>query len=264
MLNISLVDHLPLGGVFLVTVALIGLALEAGYRLGGRRKRMANQEDKPPLEEMVAATLGLVAFLLAFTFGLAASRFDLRRSIVLDEANAIGTTYLRTSLIPEPQRSESRQLLREYVVLRIGSSDRREQLESVARSEAIHDRLWAVAVAATENDRKNNPVLLALYFQTLNELIDLHAKRVTLSVRNRIPLAIWGALFFVACLGMGLMGYHAGLAETGRSLAVLALVLTFSAVMVLIADLDRPREGLLQVDQSALMDVQRAMSKEGS
>ncbi len=260
MLNTSLVDRLPLWGVFVATTALIALALEAGYRLGGRRRRSANQEDKPPLGEMVAATLGLVAFMLAFTFGLAASRFDLRRGIVLDEANAIGTTYLRTSLLPEPQRTESRRLLREYVALRVGSPDWQQQAEKVARSEVVHERLWAQAVAATE--RNQNPVLLALYFQTLNELIDLHAKRVTLSLRNRIPLAIWGALFFVACLGMVLMGYHAGLAETGRSLGVLALVLTFAAVMALIADLDRPREGLLQVDQSALIDVQRTMSAE--
>jgi hypothetical protein len=89
MQDSSLLDPLPLWGVFLATVAVILISIDAGYRLGNYRRRRSQREDKSPLGEMVAATLGLVAFLLAFTFGLAASRFDLRRALLLDEANAI-------------------------------------------------------------------------------------------------------------------------------------------------------------------------------
>ena len=86
-------DLLPIWGVFLATVAVVLLAVEGGFRLGQYRRRRSEQEDRPPVGEMVAATLALLAFMLAFTFGLAASRFDVRRGLVIDEANAIGTTY---------------------------------------------------------------------------------------------------------------------------------------------------------------------------
>ena len=208
MTNFGWYDRLPLWGVFLATVALILVAIEAGYRLGNQRRRRSREEDKSPLSEMVAATLGLVAFLLAFTFGLAASRFDLRRSLILDEANAIGTAYLRTSLLPEPHRSESRKLLREYVAFR--SVDAREDriAESLARSEALHGQLWSRAVQASQ--AASSPVLASLYIQSLNEVIDLHSKRIALGLRNRIPATIWAALYFVSCVGLAVMGYLRG------------------------------------------------------
>src|SRR5208337_190367 len=112
-------DLLPIWGVFLATVAVVLLAVEGGFRLGQYRRRRSEQEDRPPVGEMVAATLALLAFMLAFTFGMAASRFEVRRGLVIDEANAIGTTYLRAGLLPEPYREEVRKLLREYVSVRL-------------------------------------------------------------------------------------------------------------------------------------------------
>src|SRR5271165_1506020 len=100
-------DLLPIWGVFLATVAVVLLAVEGGFRLGQYQRRRSEQEDKPPVGEMVAATLALLAllaFMLAFTFGLAASRFDVRSGLVIDEANAIGTTYLRAGLLPDSIR----------------------------------------------------------------------------------------------------------------------------------------------------------------
>ena len=76
-------------------------SVECGYRLGKYRRSRHEQEKEAPLGTMVGATLGLLAFILAFTFGLAAARFDTRRQVLLDEANAIGTTYLRAGILPE-------------------------------------------------------------------------------------------------------------------------------------------------------------------
>jgi len=84
----------------------------------------------------------------------------------------------------------------------------------------------------------------ALFITSVNELIDLHAKRVNLGIRNRVPISIWAALYFVSIVTMTAVGYYAGLTATRRSPAILALVLTFSAVILLIAALDRPYEGL--------------------
>jgi hypothetical protein len=257
----GVLDPLPLWGLFLATVAVVSLSVEGGYRLGRLRRQRSEPEKESSVGAMVGATLGLLAFTLAFTFGLAAARFDTRRQVILDEANAIGTSYLRAALLPEPQRSETRRLLREYVEVRLKGVRPENVQRAISESEGLHARLWAQAVAAAEKDPRSVPT--GLFIQSLNEVIDLHATRVMVGLRNRIPGAIWGTLYFVAFLGMAEIGYHEGLTSPRRSPAVLALVLTFSAVMFLIADLDRPQEGLLRVSQQAMVDLRNSLVSRG-
>ena len=251
-------DPLPLWLVFLVTVAVILLSIEGGFRLGTYRRSRSEGEDRPPVGEMVAATLALLAFILAFTFGLAGSWFDVRRRLVIDEANAIGTTYLRTGMLPEPHRSDVRSLLREYVNVRLEAIKPGKLGQSISRSEELHARLWAHATAVGEQHADS--VVVGLFIWSLNEVIDLHTTRLALAARTRLPGSIWATLYCVAILGMSVIGYHAGLAGSGRSLAILALVLAFSAVMTLIADIDRPQEGLLRVSPQPLLDLQKNLS----
>src|SRR5262245_51151559 len=111
-------DALPLWALFIVILLVVLLSVEFGYRLGRYRRRRHEEEKEAPLGTMVGAILGLLAFILAFTFGLAATRFDTRRQVVLDEANAIGTTYLRAGMLPE-QGQQVRGLLRDYVAARL-------------------------------------------------------------------------------------------------------------------------------------------------
>jgi hypothetical protein len=106
-------DAFPLWGLFTVTIVVILLAIEGGYRLGRWRSHRTDQEKETPVGAAVAAGLGLLALLVAFTFGLAASRFEARREVLLDEVNAIGTAYLRAGLLPEPPLRPGRGRLRE-------------------------------------------------------------------------------------------------------------------------------------------------------
>src|ERR1700745_4512227 len=101
MENNAPLDALPLWALFISILLVVLLSVEFGYRLGKYRRARHEQEKQAPLGTMVGATLGLLAFILAFTFGLAAARFDTRGQVLLDEANAIGTTYLTAGLIPE-------------------------------------------------------------------------------------------------------------------------------------------------------------------
>ena len=252
----SPLDALPLWGLFLAILLLVLLSVEGGYRLGQYRRRRSEEEKEAPVGAMVGATLGLLAFLLAFTFGLAATRFDTRRQVLLDEANAIGTTYLRAGMLPD-RREAIRTLLRDYVDTRLEAVRSGNVTEGIRRAEHLHDQLWAQAVALGETHPTS--IVVGLFIQSLNEVIDLHAKRVTAGLRNRIPGAIWVALLAVAVLSLAAMGYHAGLSRTSRSLAALAVALTFSTVIGLIADLDRPQEGVLKVSQQALIDLQQSM-----
>ncbi len=252
----NVLDALPLGVLFLVILTVVLLSVEGGYRLGRYRRMRSDQEKEAPVGAMVGATLGLLAFILAFTFGMAASRFDTRRQVVLDEANAIGTTYLRAAMLPE-RSEEVRSLLRDYVDTRAQALKPGYLEECIRRSEQLQEELWTHAVAIGQSHPAS--IVVGLFVESLNEVIDLHTKRLTAGVRSRIPGAIWSALFAVTILALGAMGYHAGLAGTSRSLAVLAVALCFSAVMVLIADLDRWREGALQVSQQALIDLQQSI-----
>jgi hypothetical protein len=250
-------DVIPLWVLFGTTVVFILLAVETGYRVGRWRQRHAEHERDTPVGTIVAAILGLLAFLLAFTFGMAASRFEIRRELVLDEANAIGTTYLRAALVPEPQRTEIRTLLRDYVDLRLQAVEPGMAVPSLARSEELQGRLWSRAVLVAE---KHPTPITGLFIQSLNEVINMHTKRVTLGMRNRIPFPMWGALYFTALLVMAGVGYHAGLTSTARTLATLVLAFTFSVVLWLLADLDRPQEGLIKVSQQAMVDLRKSMT----
>jgi hypothetical protein len=250
------IDALPLWALFISILLIVLLSVECGYRLGKYRRSRREEEKEAPLGTMVGATLGLFAFILAFTFGLAAARFDTRRQVLLDEANAIGTTYLRAGMLPE-RGERIRGLLRDYVGVRLEAVKSGNVAEGIRRSEQIQQQVWTEA----ENVGEKNPnsIVVGLFVQSLNEMIDLHAKRLQAGLRSRIPAAIWLGLFAVAALSLATMGYHAGLSGTRRSLAILAVAVTFSVVIELIADLDRPQEGVLRVSQQALLDVQRSM-----
>ena len=253
-------DALPLWALFVGILLVVLFSVEFGYRLGKYRRSRREEEKEAPLGTMVGATLGLLAFILAFTFGLAANRFDNRRQVLLDEANAIGTTYLRAGMLPE-RGEQIHGLLREYVSVRLNAVRSQNLAEGIRRSEDIQQKVWTEA--ETVGNKNPNSIVVGLFIQSLNEMIDLHAKRVQAGVRSRIPGAIWLGLFAVACLSFATMGYHAGLSGTRRSLAILAVAVTFSVVIELIADLDRPLEGVLRVSQQALLDVQQSMKPPG-
>jgi hypothetical protein len=205
---------------------------------------------------MVGGTLGLLAFMLAFTFGLASTRFEARRQILLQEANAIGTCYLRAAMLPEPMRTESRNLLREYVDVRLQAVKPGQLEQGMAKSEELLNRLWAVAVTSAE---KEKTVITSLFIQSLNQVIDLHSTRVMAGVRSRVPGIIWIVLYLLLILAMVMLGYQSGLVKSRRSIAVLALVLGFSSVLYLIADLDRPGQGMLKTNQETMTDLRRSM-----
>jgi hypothetical protein len=248
-------DIIPLWALLIGIMLIVLLSVEGGYRVGRARGRQGH-EMETPVGEMVASTLGLLAFILAFTFGLAASRFDAKRQLVVDEANAIGTTYLRAEMLPE-RRDDIRALLREYVNVRIQAIDPGKLAESIRHSEDIQNRLWAMSVPIAA--KNPNSIIVGLYIQSLNDVIDLHTKRLTAAVRNRIPFAIWAALYAISIFSFAAMGYHSGLTGTIRSLVIIVVAFTFSVVIVLIADLDRSQEGVLKVSPQALIDLRQSM-----
>jgi|tagenome__1003787_1003787.scaffolds.fasta_scaffold20505514_1 hypothetical protein len=256
-MNATLIDVLPLWLLYLIVAAIVLLSIELGWRLGNRRRRRHAEEEKAPINAPVGATLALLAFLLAFTFGLAATRFDRRKEIVLQEANAIGTTYLRVDFLADSLRDEARNALREYLTLRAGGATAIMSPEGMAKAAALHDRLWSIATRA---ETTSNTVATGLFVQSLNELIDLDTIRVTGNL-NRLPDGIWLMLCIVTIFSMMALGYEFGLSGIRSWTVTILMTIAFTIVITLIADLDRSQTGLLQVSQQPLTDLLNKIGK---
>ena len=254
------VGILPLWAVFVLTLAISIGAAETGAVLAGialRKKK--EKEPEAPLGTLVGAILGLLAFILAFTFGITGSRFDARKQLVLEESNAIGTTYLRAGLLPQTQGLEIRRLLREYAEVRLTARPEKIQ-EALDKSEEIHGKLWSQARILVNVDMDSE--LRGLFIASLNELIDLHQSRQTVGLEYHLPASVWLAVQLLSALSMLAVGYQVGMAGTRRLLGTPVLALAFSLVIAMIADIDRPGEGIIRVSQQPLADVQRMMQRD--
>jgi len=259
MLAGRLLDRMPVLLLYAGTALLLFAASEIGFRIAVWYATRKPPVDRAPTNAIMGSTLGLLAFMLGFTFGASSARFDAKRQLVLEEASAILRTHQRVQLLPEPQRSESSRLLREYVALRIRVptlSGRTEIAEAVTRAEAIQDALWAQAAALTDRPT----MVLAGFLQSLTELTDLQIKRVRAAVWNRIPPTIVLMLYTIAVLGLTAMGYGAGLVKSRTLAPTIAVVLAFSAIMSVIQDMERPRPQLFTISQEPLVDVARRIS----
>jgi hypothetical protein len=240
-------------------------SIVAGVFIARARQRRSAEGEDTPAGTVVGASLGLLAFILAFTFGMTASRFDARKEALLDEVNAIETTFLRAGLLPDPHRSEVRALLKRYVDIRVELAQNPASVSRVIQeSEAIQGKLWPHAVALADADLKN-AAIVSLFINSLNEMFDLQTKRVTVGVYHRVPSPIWLTLIGITVLVMVQVGYLAGRSKTTNWLAIVALSLAFSSVVVLIADLDRTgagASGAIRLSQQPVIDLQKRLSGE--
>ena len=256
-MNVGLLESLPIPGVFAVVVALILVSCEIGHQFGLLVQRRTVEVIPAALGPMVGGLLGMLAFVLAMTFSMAASRYDLRRANVLDEANAIGTAYLRSDLIDAQHGAEVKKLLREYVDIRLRAVNGAAPMDAaIRRSVEIHQLMWNQVAAAALSAPGTNTSLMV---QATNAVIDIHENRVNAGLHSRIPRSIWLALVAISVLTMMTMGTQTGLMGRRALVAVIPLSLAFAALIVLVVALDRPQKGLIKVSQQAMVDLQNSM-----
>jgi hypothetical protein len=248
---------LALGALVAVLVAA-----ELGFRLGLRQKPNADEPTRAHFAALQVALLGLLALIVAFTFSIAVGRFDARKDLIIEESNAIGTTYLRARLLAEPQRMEVVALLRAYVDEQLAfyaAGIDPARLDAVnARIADLQEQLWLIAIAASEHDPRSVPT--GLFVQSLNGVIDLHAKRIK-ALENRLPDAVIYLVLIVAVVTIGLVGYGRGLVARRNFVSDAILSGLVVIVFVTILDLDRPRRGLITVSQSSLERVQEVLRR---
>jgi hypothetical protein len=250
----QLLDSIPIWLILVLFAVLMFAAYEIGFRIGRWWQERTPGEQEGPTGVLVGSLLALMAFMLGITMGMASDRFDARRALVMDDANAIRTLYLRAGYQPAPYDDRVRSLLREYVPLRITSIDNATLAANLERSHAIQAELWSIAeelVATTENTD-----LLAMFVESVNDVIDVHERRVAAGIYARVPESVVLLLLGGSVLALGMVGYGAGVSGTRSIVTAAVLVLALSVVTVLVIDLDRPRDGLLQVSQRPLIELQ--------
>ena len=252
----SMLDRVPIWAIYLFTAVLVLLVTEMGFRLGIwlRRRDPSFLQGSMPVAE-VAGLLGLLGFLLAFTIGIAVNHFDTRRGLVVADANAIGTTYLRTSFLGEPDRTDARDLLREYVDLRLTALDAARLEDARRRSEEIHSQLWLVVEGQAGQDQGGETV--KLFVDGVNHMFDTYGQRLAAVSSLRLRPLMWQVLYATAVLTFFLIGLVSSADGKRNAVVWILLALVLAAVLMLIADLDRSQGGLLTVSQQALWDLQR-------
>ncbi len=262
MLIAHFFDLIPIGFLLIGTIAIMVLFIEYGFRLGQKAHHKAKKAQTSQVRAIMGAGLGLLAFMLAFTFSTAQSHFEARVQSLAEEARIARNAYLQADLLPEPRSSAAKQLLKDYIELRAGlgtaSGSTTEQIAGLLRlSEKIQHDLWLLAISAeTRDDAALGTADRASPFMaSILALTDIHYTRVHSAIMNRIPFTIWITLYLMAVLSMIIMGYQAGLTERRSPVATVTLAIAFSAVIILITDLDRPIMSFFEINKQLLVDL---------
>jgi hypothetical protein len=231
-------------GLFLGTLA----CLEAGYRLGSRnsQNRELAHEGIAGLDAAVFALLGL---LLGFSFGGGTSRLESRRQLIIQEANAIGTAYLRLDTLAAADQPEMRHFFREYLDTRLRVYQKLPDLDAAERELAeaakIQQRIWSQAVTVSRAEQTQTAARLLL--PALNEMIDVTTSR-TVALYTHIPTLIFALLVIVALLSGLIAGYAMAKRRSRSWLHMIVYALVIAVTIYAVLDLDDPRSGLVRLD----------------
>ena len=244
--------------MFLLPFIAVLVPILLGQFYGNYRKKKSEDVPHAPVGAVVGAAFGLLAFMLAITFQIAANRYDTRKQLLLEEVTNIRTGYLRAGLIPEPYRSSTKKFLVEYVDLRVDFvNDLSKMNLALSRSQQILDSLWKYTETLAEQDRSSE--VYALYTTSVNDMIDSYNQRIAVGLQYRIPPAVLFVLFTISFVSMLLLGYQFGISGKGNLNPIILLSVIFAIVMFLILALDQPEKGLATINQKPMVTLQQQL-----
>jgi len=244
------------GGLFVAMLVLQDL----GRRIGRRRMAGDTEGARAGLGAVDGAVFGLLGLLLAFTFSGAASRFDTRRQLIVEEANAIGTAYLRLDMLPESAQPALRDKFRRYVDTRLAAyrklPDLQAATEELALAAALQGEIWSEAVAACRVERS----AAVLVLPALNAVFDIATTR-TMAAQLHPPMVIFAMLAGLALASALLAGYGMAAARSRSWIHIVGFAAMMALAVYVILDIEFPRFGLIRVDafDQVLVDVRAGM-----
>ncbi|HEY2384227.1 MAG TPA: DUF4239 domain-containing protein [Terriglobia bacterium] len=250
--------------LLLVIGGLVGavlLTIDCGYRMGIRLRSRNPQRFQSLHPTIDASIFGLMGLLIAFTFSGAATRFDFRRSLVVQEANAIGTAYLRLDLLPPEKQPELREGFRNYVRSRLSVNAAIPDVKAVQaaldRSTALQESIWKKTVEAVEGA---SPADKSLVLANLNEVIDITTTS-TAALMTHPPLAVFVMLGLTVLVASMIAGYEMSLSASRNWVSTISFAIVLASALYMICDYEYPRVGLVRVDpmDRVLMDTLNQM-----
>ena len=243
---------------------LVGMSvlLESGRRLGRRRQSKDEEGSRAGLGAVEGAIFGLMGLLVAFTFSGAATRFDTRRQLIVDEANAVGTAWLRLDLLPAAAQPELRDLFRRYLDARLAAYEKIPDMEAayaeLARANTLQGEIWDRAAVACRESA--NP-LTAQLIPALNEMFDIASTR-TATAQIHPPAIIFIMLGVLTLMSSLLAGYAMAGGKSRSWVHMIGFTVILAVTVYVILDLEFPRIGLIRVDKfdQLLLDVRQSMN----
>lgn len=239
------------------------LLLDIGRRVGVRRLANDPEGARTGTGAVDGAVFALLGLLIAFTFSGAASRFDARRALIVEEANNIGTAYLRLDLLPASAQPALRDSFRRYVESRLEVYRKLPDLEAVkvelARSTQLQGDIWSQAVAAGRLEGAP-PAATILLLPALNQMIDITTTR-TMATQMHPPVVIFVLLFGLALASALLAGYGMAGGKSRNWIHMLGFAAVMAVATNVTLDIEYPRLGLIRVDafDQVLVDVRDSM-----
>jgi uncharacterized membrane protein YjfL (UPF0719 family) len=258
---LDVVYDMPSWHITVIVLITVLVAIEVGHRLARRNiRRAARLRGDEVTQDVKTAVMALLGLLLAFSFSFSSERYDARMRVNWKEANAIGTSFLRASLLDEPDATQMKELFRAYLEVRIAYGRIPSGNEAIPRLDAetrrLQAELWKTAMEAASRDRHN--VMAALTVQSVNATIDIATEQQAVR-RNHVPLAVFMLLYLATLVASVLLGYSTKSKGVRNVPVWCAFAGVVALVMFTIVDLDRPRRGVIRVDTDALVELRQLM-----
>jgi len=263
-------DQFPLAGLLVAIILVLVVFIEVGFRFGVAHRPQSMKTQTAQVRAIMGAILGLLAFMLAFTFSTAQRHYETRVQNMVEEARVAGTAFLQADFLDEGVKIRVKTLLHQYISDRlelqrmIKQNRKPEVIALISKAEDMQRKLWNLSVGmefesrnAVDPKARSDAFMLAVV-----GLIDIHNLRLHAALMNRIPVMVWLILFFTAIMSMLVMGYQAGLTGKRTPIATVSLAVVFSAVMILITDLDRPLMSMFEINNQVMINLQSKMELE--
>jgi hypothetical protein len=253
--------ELKLAVMAIFCILLMLVCSEVGFVAGKKARTKVDEVMRERITIFESAVLGVLGLLLGFTMSMAVARFDLRRQLVMEEANAIDTAWHRSQILPAPENQEFAGILRKYVdqrLLNAAEKDDNRLPEKREAAERLQDELWSRATGFAMTDQRSVPA--GLLMESLNQMIDMEAARWA-AFATHVPESVMLGNLVLALLSITMIGYGFGLIGKRHMFSTVMLAISISGVLMVITDLDRPREGFIKISQQPMIDVQKLINK---
>jgi hypothetical protein len=248
-----------------VLMVVMTVTAEIGFRLGRRWHPRTDDARRGHLASVMGSLLGLLALLLSFTFAMSANRYDTRRQMVMSEANALGTLYLQSSVLPDAPRKAFKQILRQYVAFRAQAAllrhdaSAKETAQAIAQAEGLQDQMLNVIKTSAELEppAKSTDAML----RGLIEAVSVYRSRV-FALESRVPDSIIWLILAGSATAMGAVGLSGGLGNHRGVPARVILTILLCGTIYVVLDLDRPHEGLIKISQTPMLHLSQILDRD--